>query len=99
MTPEEKNSALFASLVMMFQSAAMQNLGKIKSPVTDKLERDLEQAQLTIDILDMLLVKAKGNMSPDEERFLKGVVQELKLNYVDEKAKDEPKPAEKGGTP
>lgn len=99
MTPDEKNSALFASLVMMFQSAAMQNLGKIKNPATDKLERNLEQAQLSIDILDMLLLRAKGNMNPDEERFLKGVVQELKLNYVDEQAKGDVKPEEKAGKP
>ena len=48
MTSDEKNSALFASLVMMFQSAAMQNLGKIKSPLSDNVERNVEQAQLTI---------------------------------------------------
>lgn len=97
MTPDEKNTALLGSVVMMFQSAAMQNLGKVKNPATDKIERNLEQAQLTIDILDMILAKTKGNLTSDEDRFLKGVVQELKLNYVDEKAKEPAKPAETKG--
>lgn len=87
MNPEEKNTALFANLVMMFHSATMQHLGKIKNPLSDKMERDLNQAQLTIDILDMLAEKTKGNLTPDESKFLTNVLKEVKLNYVDEEGK------------
>ncbi len=89
MTPEEKNKALFMSLVVMFQSACMQHLGKVKNPTTDAIERDLEQAQLSIDLLDMLLAKSKGNLAPEEDRVLHDVLKELKLNYVDEIGKDQ----------
>jgi hypothetical protein len=88
----EKNSSLFFSLIMTFQAAAMQQMGKLKSPVSDKIERDLQQAQLSIDILDMLEEKTRGNISEDESRFIKGVLQELKLNYVDESAKEQSSP-------
>lgn len=91
MTPEEKDTALFTGLVMMFHSAAMQNLGKIKNPVTDKVEQNLEQAQAMIDMLDMLSKKMKGNLSENESKFLSNVLQELKLNYVDEVAKQQKK--------
>ena len=74
----------------MFQAAAMQALGKVKNPATDKVERNLEQAQSMIDILDMLGRKSKGNLSEDEQKFLRNVLQQLKLNYVDEVAKDPP---------
>ena len=84
MADDEKNAALFMGLVMMFQAAAMQNMGKIKNPATDKIERQLDQAQYIIDILDMLVEKTKGNLNDDEKRFVSGVLQELKLNYVDE---------------
>lgn len=84
MSEDEKNSGLFMGLVMMFQAAAMQNMGKIKNPATDKIERQLDQAQYIIDILDMLVEKTKGNLNDDEKRFVSGVLQELKLNYVDE---------------
>jgi hypothetical protein len=85
----EKNSSLFFSLVMTFQAAAMQQMGKLKNPISDKIERDLQQAQLSIDILDMLEEKTKGNLSDDESRFFKGILQELKLNYVDESTKEQ----------
>lgn len=91
MTPEEKDTALFTGLVMMFHSAAMQNLGKIKNPATDKVEQNLEQAQAMIDMLDMLSKKTKGNLSENESKFLSNVLQELKLNYVDEVAKQQKK--------
>ena len=86
---EEKNTSLFFSLIMTFQAAAMQQMGKLKSPISDKIERDLQQAQLSIDIIDMLEEKMRGNLSDDESRFLKGILQELKLNYVDESTKEQ----------
>ena len=83
----EKNISLFFSLVMTFQAAAMQQMGKLKNPISDKIERDLQQAQLSIDILDMLEEKTRGNLSEDEAKILKNILQELKLNYVDEMSK------------
>jgi hypothetical protein len=87
MTSDEKTNALFVSLLMMFHSAAMQYLGKVKNPATDKIERNLEQAQAIIDMFDMLKVKTKGNLTPDEDKFISNLAQELKLNYVDEASK------------
>jgi hypothetical protein len=86
---EEKNASLLFSLIMTFQAAAMQQMGKLKNPISDKVERDLQQAQLSIDILDMLEEKTRGNLSNEEARFLKGILQELKLNYVDESSKEQ----------
>jgi hypothetical protein len=94
---DDKNTSLFFSLIMTFQAAAMQQMGKLKNPISDKIERDLHQAQLSIDILDMLLERTKGNLSDDESRFLKGILQELKLNYVDETTKEQ-QSADKGKT-
>jgi hypothetical protein len=83
-----KSQFLFTQLVLMFHAAAMQHMGKLKNPMTDKIERDLHQAQASIDMLDMLKEKAKGNLTSDEEHWLNSVLQELKLNYVDEVTKD-----------
>jgi len=87
MNRDEKDTALFASLVMMFHSATMQHLGKVKNPISDAIERDLEQAQMTIDMLEMIARKSKGNLKEDENRYLMNVLQELRLNYVDENSK------------
>jgi hypothetical protein len=90
MASAEKNSSLFFSVVMTFQAAAMQHMGKLKNPISDKIDRDLQQAQLSIDILDMLEEKTRGNLSEEERKLLKGILQELKLNYVDEMSKKQP---------
>lgn len=74
---------------MMFHSAALQNLGKIKNPATDKVEKNLEQAQAMIDMLEMLSKKTRGNTTDEERKFLSNVLQELKLNYVDEVTKQQ----------
>ena len=95
MTQSDKDSALLMNLLLLCQAAAMQHMGKIKNPMTDTIERDLEQAQFAIDTLDMMANKMKGNLSPDEERLLTSILKELKLNYVDEQSKPTPQPEEK----
>ena len=85
----QKNEILLQSLVMMFETAAMQHLGKLKNPMTDKIERDLQQAQYAIDMLDMLKEKTKNNCTEHEKRMLDSVVASLKLNYVDELAHEQ----------
>ncbi len=83
------NELLFMQLVVQNQQIAMMSMGKIKHPVTDKIERNLELAKISIDTLDMLKVKTKGNLSSYEEKYLEEVIRELKLNYVDEVNKDQ----------
>jgi hypothetical protein len=84
-----KETALFMQLAITFQAAAWQQMGKIKNPVTDKIERNLDQARYSIDMLEMLRSKTKGNLSEDEMKFLGHVISELQLNFVDELKKDE----------
>ncbi len=91
MEDKQKHEVMFTQLVLMFHTAAMQQLGKLKSPLTDALERNLDAAKNSIDLLDMLKEKTRGNLSADENRLLLQVIQELKLNYVDEAGKPEPK--------
>lgn len=100
MTEQEKDELLLTQVALMFQTAALQQMGKLKNPVTDRVERDLGQARISIDILDVLHRRMKGNLSAAEERMLDGVLRELRLNYVDEAAKpDAPPAAEEAGGP
>jgi len=90
---EQNNDFLFMQLILQNQQIAMMSMGKLKNPVTDTIERNLEYAKMSIDTLDMLLVKTKGNLSDYESRFLTEVLKDLKLNYVDEVNKDKQAPA------
>lgn len=95
MDSKEKNTQLFMYLVGSFEMSAMMAMGKIKNPITDKTERDLTQAQFSIDIMDMLKEKTKGQLSEYEAKFLENTLGQLKLNYIDEAKKpDEAKETE-----
>ena len=89
MTEEKlkKEDQLFIHLVNTFVQSAWISLGKVKNPVSDKLERNLDQATYYIDLLDMLQTKMKGNLSEWEEQYIIHSLSELKLNYIDEKKK------------
>ncbi|MFI5253659.1 MAG: DUF1844 domain-containing protein [Bacteroidota bacterium] len=92
MDTSQKDEFLITQIIFMFQAAALQQMGKLKSPLSDKVERDLNQAQISIDILDVLHRKMKGNLTMEEDKMFTQVLQELRLNYVDEAAKKEPQP-------
>ena len=77
MNANEKQQMLFVQLVSSLHGAALTNMGKMKNPATDKLEKNLQQAELTIEMLDMLKEKTKGNLSPDEEKFFASVKERL----------------------
>lgn len=87
---EDKNKQLFLSLVYSFQMQAMIQMGKLQNPVTGEIDRDLDAAQVSIDMIDMLKEKSKNNISHEESSYLTKVVSELKMNFVEEKQKPEP---------
>lgn len=84
---DEKLTQLFYSLIYSFQMQTWMSLGKIKNPVTDKVEKDLQAAQMTIDIIDMIKEKTKNNLNDQESKFIEQVLADLKLNYVHESSR------------
>ena len=70
MAEQEKINEYFLSLVFSLSAAAMQQMGKILNPITNKTEKNLEQAKVSIDIIEMLVEKTKGNLSAEENKFL-----------------------------
>jgi hypothetical protein len=89
MTEEQlkKEDQLFIHLVNTFVQSAWISLGKVKNPVSDKMERNLDQATYYIDLLDMLQTKMKSNLSEWEEQYIIHSLSELKLNFIDEQKK------------
>ena len=78
---------LFDQLISSLVHSAWVSLGKIKNPMNDELERNLDQASIQIDMLDMLHKRMSGNLSENEEQYLGQLVRELKMNFVEEKNK------------
>jgi len=72
----------FAQFLSGLATQALMSLGELENPLTRRRELDLPQAQQTIDLLELLQEKTKGNLSPQEENFLTNVLHDLRLRYV-----------------
>ncbi|MDD5570555.1 MAG: DUF1844 domain-containing protein [Bacteroidales bacterium] len=80
----DKNDQLFLQFLYIFHASAMQAMGKIKNPVTDKVEKNMEQAKQAIEMIEMIKEKTNNNLSADLSKALQTFISELKLNYVEE---------------
>ncbi len=80
---EEIMSAIFAGMVNQYAQMAFMFMGKVPNPQTGKTEVDVESAKMFIDNLEMLEFKTKGNLSPEEDKFLKTVLTQLRMDFVE----------------
>ena len=59
------------------------SLGLVKNPATGRVERSLPQAKYSIDLLQILHDKMKGNLTDEEEQFFGAVLYDLRMRYVE----------------
>lgn len=97
---ETRANPYFLQLVISLHAAAMYQMGKTVSPISGKIERDMAQARVSIDMLTMIQEKTAGNLQEDEKRFLDSTIYILQMNFVDELERDKKEAATKsqGGT-
>ena len=77
---------LFDQLISSLVHTTWVSLGKIKNPMTDKIEKDIVSASINIDMIDMLYKRMDGNLSDAEDEYFSQVLNELKMNYIHEKS-------------
>ena len=80
----KKNIDLFNYLVKTFQTSGLISLGKITNPITSKRDKNLEQASFYIELLKMISIRMKENLTDYEEQLLINTISELKLIYLKE---------------
>lgn len=80
--PDADDPAGFVNFIMSIASNAASSLGMMEHPVTHKREVDLELAKHWIDILGMLEKRTKGNLLPQEEKILEGLLADLRMQFV-----------------
>lgn len=71
----------FGSFVVSLGASVMVNLGQAKDPQTGQSHYDLEAAAQTIEILEMLKHKTKGNLDPEEEKLLESLLHDTRAAY------------------
>ncbi len=77
----------FYTFVLSLASSAFVHLGDAPHPETGQPGKpDLALAEQMIDILAMIRDKTKGNLTPEEERFLETLLTDLRLRFVQRSA-------------
>ena len=73
----------FLSFVSLTSTQSYIAMGKMANPITGKIEKNIPVAKYNIDVLRMLRDKTQGNLTKEEEKFLKDTITNLELNFVD----------------
>lgn len=79
--------ANLASLLIGLATSAFMHLGAGPEGGDSKGEADLPAAKHAIDLLAVLEAKTRGNLEEEEEALLKTLLYDLRIQYVQAKAK------------
>jgi hypothetical protein len=80
--PDELPEMSFAGLVLSLSASAMVHLGEASESGKDEPAANLVLARQTVEILELLERKTRGNLDPDEAKLLGNVLHELRMKYV-----------------
>jgi hypothetical protein len=76
----------FISFVGSLAATALMHMGEKFSPEQPDDMKDLAAARQMIDLIDLLKVKTKGNLTEDESKMIETMLYNLKMRYVQESA-------------
>lgn len=84
----------FSSFCLSLATSALYHMGVAVHPDShDKIPRkNLPLAQQTIDSLEMLQVKSRGNLDSEEDRLLESLLYELRMHFVEASLGGGPEP-------
>jgi len=73
---------LFTEFLMQIASSAFVYLGLVEHPATGRRQVNLDAAKESIDMLDMLRDKTRGNLNSGEEKLFEDLMADLKMQFV-----------------
>jgi hypothetical protein len=88
MTDKKTPQLDFNAFVLSLASSALIHLGLAPDPdapagSAPAPKADLGLAQQSIDLLALLQEKTRGNLTPSEESFLRNLLYDLRMRYVE----------------
>jgi len=72
----------FSSFILSLSSSTLLYLGEIADPQSGGKKKDLALAKQSIDIINILKDKTKGNLSQEEEELLDHLLYDLRMRFV-----------------
>ena len=74
----------FSTLVLSLGTTALYQMGAMPDPSTgEKVEPEPMIAQQTIDTLEMLRDKTRGNLDDEERKLIDSLLYELRMRFVE----------------
>ncbi len=81
--PAQRGPVNFQHLVLSLATTAMFQLGMMGNPGEEQPQANIAAAQETIDLLNVLEKKTKGNLTQEEEGLLTNSLYELRMCFVE----------------
>ena len=80
---DSEASERFAMLVSYLSTTAMFQLGLLPGPGGEYIPSDLANGSRTIDLLEVLQEKTRGNLTSQESKLLDEVLYELRMTFLE----------------
>jgi len=97
-TPQEQQQTkIFMTFLAGLAQQALMQLGEMENPYSGQAELDLQGARYTVELLNTIAVKTKGNLTEEEAQSLGATIQDLRQRYVEIANEMQRQMAQKGG--
>ena len=75
-------SASFELLVEQYATQILMALGQLPDGSRKNRDRDMDLARLYIDLLGIIQEKSKGNLSPQQQELIDGMLYQMRMIFV-----------------
>lgn len=80
---EPRGPLTFSAVLLGAASTALIHLGASPNPDTGETHADLPSARQSIDMLEVLREKTRGNLTDDEEHLFASILNDLRLRFIE----------------
>ncbi len=77
----------FSAFILGLASSTLIHLGDAPNPETKGTGVDLMMARESLDLLDLLKTKTRGNLTSEEEQLFSSLLTDLRLRFVEKSKK------------
>jgi hypothetical protein len=82
MSSEPNAGPTFLTYLQGYVTQVLMHLGEIDNPLQGGPVTNLGLAKQSIDLLQIIADKTEGNLTDEEEKFLKGSLYDLRMKFV-----------------
>ena len=80
---EQQQSKIFMTFLGGLAQQALMQMGEIESPFSGQREVDIQGARYTVELLNVIQIKTRNNLTADESAAIDEAIQDLKARYVE----------------